>query len=190
MPHLIGKRMRLRAVEKTDIEIFCRWINDPEVTENLMLVFPMSRLEEERWYEKMLESPPSEHVMVIETSDPQKQGQWLTIGTCQFFDIDWRNRSGEVGIMIGEKAFWDQGFGTETMGLLLEHGFDTLNLHRVWLRVYAKNPRAIRAYEKAGFIHEGVFRQGHYQHGQYFDVHLMSVLKAEWQAAYSTDQQA
>lgn len=181
MPHLIGKRIRLRAAEKTDIDTFCRWINDPEVTENLMLAFPMSRVEEERWYENMLQQPPSEHVMVIEIRDTKSSAGWLAIGTCQFMNIDWRNRSGEVGIMIGEKANWNQGYGTETMRLLLDHGFKTLNLNRVWLQVYSKNQRGIRSYEKAGFVHEGSFRQAHYQHGQYYDVHLMSVLKHEWQ---------
>jgi len=180
MPHLIGKRIRLRAAEKTDIDTFCRWINDPEVTENLMQVFPMSRVEEEHWYEHMLQQPPSTHVMVIEVREGTQPADWRAIGNCSFVSIDWRNRSAEVGIMIGEKTLWDHGFGTETMHLLIKHGFNTLNLHRIWLQVYAKNQRGIRAYEKAGFVHEGVFRQAHYQHGRYYDIHLMSILKEEW----------
>lgn len=181
MPHLIGSRIRLRAADKTDIDGFLTWVNDPEVTENLMLVWPMSRIEEERWYENMLERPTSEHVLVIDIKNREHPGEWRAIGTCQFIQFDWRNRSAELGIMIGEKSCWNQGYGTETMQLLLEHGFNTLNLHRIWLQVYAKNTRGIRAYEKAGFIHEGKFRQAHYQHGRYYDVHLMSVLKDEWQ---------
>ncbi len=180
MPHLFSKRIRLRAAEKADIDGFLRWVNDPEVTENLMLVSPMSRVEEERWYENMLAQHPSEHVFVIETKPDAPDGTWQAIGTCQFLSIDWRNRASEVGIMIGEKAFWNRGFGTETMQLLLEHGFNTLNLNRIWLQVYDKNQRGIRAYEKAGFVYEGKFRQAHYQHGRYYDVHLMSVLKEEW----------
>jgi RimJ/RimL family protein N-acetyltransferase len=188
MPHLLGPRIRLRAAEKSDIDAFLRWINDPEVTENLMLVSPMSRVEEERWYENMINQPPSEHVLVIEIKDEEKSAGWIAIGTCQFTSIDWRNRSGEVGIMIGEKSFWDHGYGTEAMGVLLEHGFNTLNLHRVWLQVYAKNQRGIRAYEKAGFSYEGKYRQAHYQHGQYYDVHLMSVLKSEWRQTHPSDR--
>lgn len=188
MPHLIGNRIRLRAAEKSDIDTFLRWINDPDVTENLMLAYPMSRFEEDRWYENMMQQPPSEHVLVIETKHPEKPGDWHATGTCQFINIDWRNRSGEVGIMIGEKSLWDQGYGTEAMQLLLKHGFNTLNLHRVWLQVYAKNQRGIRAYEKAGFINEGIFRQAHYQHGRYYDVHLMSVLKQEWQEPDAKDR--
>jgi diamine N-acetyltransferase len=189
MPHLIGTRIRLRAAEKTDIDSFINWINDPDVTENLMLVSPMSRIEEERWYENMLQRPPHEHVLVIDIKDAEHPGEWRAIGTCQFIQFDWRNRSAELGIMIGEKSFWNQGYGTETMRLLLEHGFNTLNLHRVWLQVYAKNARGIRAYEKAGFIHEGKFRQAHYQHGMYYDVHIMSAIKQEWESIHTENGQ-
>ena len=180
MAHLFGPRCRLRAVEKTDVELFLKWMNDPEVTENLVNVGPLSTIEEERWIENMLKSHPAEHAMVIDIEDHTKPGSYRAIGNCQLIDIDWRNRSAELGIMIGEKSCWDKGYGSEVVGIMLMHGFNTLNLHRIWLRVYEKNKRGIRAYEKAGFVYEGKFRQAHYQHGQYFDVHLMSVLKSEW----------
>ena len=180
MPYLYAKRIRLRAAEKEDITAFLRWVNDEDVTENLLLTAPMSRFEEEQWYDSMMKKPASEHVLVIEVKDPSPGQDYRLIGTCQFHNIDWRNRSAEIGIMIGEKSFWDQGYGTETMRLLLQHGFNTLNMHRIWLQVYAKNKRGIRAYEKAGFIHEGKYRQAEFQHGVYQDVHLMSVLVDEW----------
>jgi RimJ/RimL family protein N-acetyltransferase len=66
------------------------------------------------------------------------------------------------------------------MRLLLKHGFETLNLHRIFLRVYETNPRAIRTYEKVGFVHEGRMRQALYRQGQYHDILLMSVLRPEW----------
>jgi len=182
MPHLHGERIRLRAAEKEDIKAFLRWVNDPEVTEHLLLVSPMSRFEEEQWYELMMKQPVNEHVLVIDIKDQSPQGDYRPIGTCQFHNIDWRNRSAEIGILIGEKSFWDQGYGSETMRLMLDHGFGTWNLHRIWLQVYEENKRGIRAYEKAGFQYEGKYRQAHYQHGRYYDVHLMSVLKEEWKA--------
>ena len=180
MPHLHGQRIRLRAAEREDITIFLRWINDEEITENLELIYPMSRAEEEQWYQNMLEKPAAEHVMAIEMKPSLQEEAFIPIGTCQFFNFDWRNRSGELGIMIGEKAYWDQGYGTETMELLLKHGFNTLNLHRVWLQVFTHNKRAIHVYEKVGFKYEGKFRQAHYLHGKYVDIYLMSVLKQEW----------
>jgi RimJ/RimL family protein N-acetyltransferase len=86
-----------------------------------------------------------------------------------------------VGIFIGDKKYWSLGYGTEAMKLVLKHGFETLNLNRIFLRVYENNPRAIRSYEKAGYVHEGRMRQGHYQDGQYVDVLFMSVLRSEWE---------
>jgi len=180
VPILQGERIRLRAAEREDIPIFLKWINDEEITENLELLYPMSRTEEEQWYDKMLTRPDAEHIMVIEVQQTSKGETNIPIGTCKFFNIDWRNRSSELGIMIGEKAFWNQGFGTETMRLLLRHGFSTLNLHRIWLQVFANNKRAIHVYEKVGFKHEGIFRQAYYKHGSYVDIQLMSVLKNEW----------
>jgi len=82
--------------------------------------------------------------------------------------------------MIGEKNYWNQGYGTESITLLLKHGFETLNLNRIMLRVYEDNPRAIRCYEKAGFVHEGRLREARYFEGVYRDVMLMSVLRREW----------
>lgn len=84
--------------------------------------------------------------------------------------------------MIGDKSYWDKGYGTEVMGLLLSHGFDTLNLNRIYLRVYVSNPRAIRSYEKAGFTLEGRLREAVFQRGAYGDVLIMSALRSEWDA--------
>jgi RimJ/RimL family protein N-acetyltransferase len=84
--------------------------------------------------------------------------------------------------MIGDKRHWNKGLGTEAMQLLLKHGFETLNLHRIYLRVFANNPRAIRSYEKAGFVVDGRLREAHFADGVYIDDLLMSVLRPEWQA--------
>ena len=67
------------------------------------------------------------------------------------------------------------------MLLILKHGFENLNLHRLWLRVFETNLRAVRSYEKAGFTKEGKFRQAQFIDGIYVDVMIMSVLKTEWQ---------
>ena len=83
--------------------------------------------------------------------------------------------------MIGEKQFWDLGFGTEAMHLLCKVGFEMLNLHRIMLRVLSDNARAIKAYEKVGFVHEGTLREANFKNGKYIDMHVMSILRSEWQ---------
>ncbi|MBM3145470.1 MAG: GNAT family N-acetyltransferase [Chloroflexi bacterium] len=174
---IYGDGIRLRAIDKDDLPLFVEWLNDPEVRHGLMIYLPLSQTEEEQWFDAMLKRPQEEHPLVIEVND---QEQWIPVGDCGLFGINWRVRSAEVGIVIGDKSRWNQGYGVKAVRLLLQHGFGTLNLNRIFLRVYENNPRAVRSYEKAGFVQEGCMRQAHYQDGQYFDVILMSVLRQEW----------
>lgn len=179
MSMIFGERVRLRAVEREDVKHFYEWVNDPEVTRGLSMYLPMSSVEEEKWFERVQTRDPHEKPLAIEARDGEG---WKLIGDCGVFDVEWVNRSAELGIMIGDKSVWNQGFGTEVMLLLLRHCFETLNLNRVFLRVYAGNGSAQRAYVKAGFVEEGRMRQAVYKRGQYDDIILMSVLSSEWAA--------
>lgn len=172
-----GQRIRLRHTELADIPRFVEWLNDPEVRQGISMYLPISQAEEEQWFENLLKRPQEERPLVVEA---HTGATWTMIGNTSFFNFDWRNRSAEVGIFIGDKSQWNKGYGTETMQLLLRHGFNTLNLHRIFLRVFESNPRAIRSYEKAGFVEEGQMRQAEYQDGAFIDVLLMSVLRSEW----------
>jgi diamine N-acetyltransferase len=179
---IYGERIRFRAIEKPDLPHFVAWLNDPEVKQGLLLYNPLSLTEEEDWYERMLARPLDEHVMAIEarlTDIDDNKDTWKLIGSLAFFSIDWRVRSAELGILIGDKAYWNRGFGTEAVRLLVQYGFNTLNLNRIFLHVFATNPRAIRAYEKAGFKLEGRERQAEFRDGQYIDVLRMSRLRED-----------
>jgi len=174
---IYGERIRLRAPEREDLPKFVDWLNDPEVREGISIVLPFSQAEEEIWFDEMIKRPAPEHPMAIEIREADG---WTMVGTCGFHEIYWRNRSAEVGILIGDKTRWNLGYGTEVMRLLLNHGFQTLNLNRISLQVFENNPRAIRTYKKVGFRREGVKRQAMYLSGQYHDIILMSVLRSEW----------
>jgi RimJ/RimL family protein N-acetyltransferase len=177
MSIIYGKRIRLRAVEREDVQKFHEWVNDPEVTRNLGLYLPMSMQDETSWFEGLGKRDPNEKPLAIEV---RKGKGWKLIGNCGAVGIDTINRSAELGIMIGAKDEWNKGYGAEAMILLLLHGFETLNLHRIFLRVYAENVRAVRSYEKAGFVLEGRMREAVYKHGKYDDALIMSVLRSEW----------
>ncbi len=191
---IYGTRIRLRAPERSDIPRFVTWLNDPEVIPGLARVYPFSSAEEEDWFDNMLKLPPDRHPLVIEIRVPGNRpvgavssppdimpvdDEWVPIGNCGFSEIDWRCRQAELGIVIGEKRLWNQGYGHESVELLVRHGFDTLNLHRIWLRVYANNHGAIHCYEKAGFVHEGRLREAMYKNGKYVDILIMSILENE-----------
>ena len=175
---IYSKRLRLRGAERADIPRFVDWLNDPEVIEHLLASYPISQASEERWFDSMLQRGPAEQVLVIETRIDKV---WVPLGNTSFMNVDWVNRHAEIGIFIGAKQYWNQGYGRETMRLMLRYGFNQMNLNRIYLRVHANNPRGIRAYEHAGFVHEGVLRQDVYRDGKYCDVLIMSVLMSEWQ---------
>ena len=170
-------RIRLRGVERADLPRFHEWLNDPDVREGLLVAMPLSMQDEEKWFDTAVQRPQAEKPLAIEIKDGDG---WRLIGDCAFFDFDWTSRCAEFGIMIGDKSVWDQGYGTETVGLLLKHGFESLNLNRIVLRVFDDNPRAIRAYQKSGFTHEGTLRQAAFKNDHYHDLHVMSVLRGEW----------
>lgn len=187
---ITGERIRFRGVERADLPVFVKWLNDPEVRQGILIHHPFSQAEEENWYEEMLKRPIDEHVLGIEvrlsseqtreTPAPDVEEHWKLIGSLAFTNFDWRNRSSEFGIMIGVKTYWNQGYGTEAVRLLVRHGFDTLNLNRIFLHVFENNPRAIRAYEKAGFVREGRLRQAEFTDGKYIDILVMSILKDDY----------
>ena len=184
MPKLYGNNVRLRAAERSDIPNFVRWFGDPEVTENLDMIGVMGIANEEIWFDDMIKRPAIEQVLVIEAkAEPLASTgseDWLPIGTIGLFNVNNFARNAELGISIGEKTYWNRGFGSEAIRILLNEGFYKYNLHRIELRVNARNYRAIKAYENVGFVHEGAKREATYRDGVYMDMLMMSVLRPEW----------
>ena len=87
---------------------------------------------------------------------------------------------GPLAISIGDPADTGHGYGTDAMRAIVGWAFDMLRLERIWLDVYAFNPRARVVYERLGFVHEGTSRHGAFRFGEYVDLDLMSILAGEW----------
>ncbi len=174
---IIGNNIRLRPLEKDDLSRCVAWLNDPEVRENLIYYSPISMGFELAWYETKLNGPVEELPFIIEINTEEG---WMPIGDTSFVSLNWRDRSVEIGIFIGNKQYWDHGYGTQVMRLMLHYGFNGLNLHRIYLHVFESNKRGIRAYEKAGFVLEGRLREARFKNGKYIDILIMSILHDEW----------
>lgn len=97
--------------------------------------------------------------------------------------IEWSHGTGWVGIGIGERDCWGKGYGTDAMRVLLRFAFEELNLYRVNLDVFEYNPRAIRSYEKVGFVHEGRQRGLLHRDKRRWDLIFMGILREEWENA-------
>ena len=174
---VLGRRVVLRRHRPDNIRAFVRWYSDPEVA-RLTRYQPtaLSADEIQRFfYSRILGTDFLAMAMHVRESD-------RLIGTCAFSQLDADNGSVLFHITIGEADAWGKGYGTEATELMLAHAFTRLPLHRVALTVFDFNTRAIRAYEKCGFVVEGRSREAIFRDGRYWDEIHMSVLADEWEA--------
>jgi RimJ/RimL family protein N-acetyltransferase len=173
-PFLIGPRLYFRPLEREDAPRLTAYINDPAVRRTLLMYRPMSVGQEQAWLDGL---GKDEHHVVVGIA---RQSDDALIGATGLHRIDSRGRHAELGLSLGDRSAWGQGFGTEATRMMLDYAFGTLNLNRVWLQVYASNAPAIRVYEKTGFRKEGVQREQHFLEGRYEDGVLMGILRSEW----------
>jgi len=165
---LLGKKCYLSPIDVNDVYKFVEWLNDLEVTKYLLLYPRIISMENEKDF---LEKLSKEHTYSIIDNYTDE-----LIGNCGFNDIDHINQTAEVGIFIGNKKFWNKGYGTEALSLLLDYGFKALNLHNIFLKAYSFNDRAIKAYEKTGFKIIGKKREALLRGKERYDIVLMDVL--------------
>lgn len=177
MPWLFGERIILREYRKADLEYMRKWRNNPEITNNLsdIFLFPHTENNTETYLNSMLEGREDHKGFVIAHKDTEEY-----IGQVDLFNLDWKNRVADLGIVIGVKELLGKGYGTEAILVLQEFVFNRMNLNRLQLDVHAFNERAIRSYIKCGFKEEGRSRERFYIHGEYVDSIHMSILKSEY----------
>jgi len=170
---LVGKKCYLSPMDVNDAEKYTEWLNDLEVSTGLGQVYEgILNVESEKEILKDLSQKHNYSVIDIETNE--------LIGSCGFSVIDNLNQTAENGIFIGNKKFWDKGYGTEAMILLMDYGFKALNLHNVLLRVFSFNERAIKCYEKIGFKTIGKRREALKRGDKIYDIIYMDILYDEF----------
>lgn len=173
-----GVNVNLRAIEKEDIPILNSLRNDEEVLTYLpsRLPLPVSQRAAELEYdEKSKRKHRTDAELLIETKDG------TVIGKCGTMETKWKNGETTVYIFTGGDEYRGKGYGTEAMRILVSYAFEQMNMNRVRLFVFAFNERAIKSYEKTGFVVEGRLRQELYRNGRYYDVIQMSILKREYE---------
>jgi len=173
---LEGENVKLTAIDDADIPIIEEWFNDirflrhydmvPAIPKNLKQVAEMI---------KYYNDSQEKYIFAVRTKDNNR-----IIGVAGFDEIIWSNGVSTVFIGIGNNEFTGKGFGTEAMRLLLDYGFNELNFYRIQLNVIAYNERAIKLYEKLGFIREGTLREFIFRDGKRYDMYVYGLLRHEW----------
>jgi len=166
----MGARIRLTPLEEADAPILFEWINDRALVELSSAFGAVSGADHRQWFDGIRQRPGT-HVFAIRRLDDP-----MLIGTCQLHGVHPIHRSAELQIRIGDARYRGQGLGTEVVRLLVAFGFDELHLHRISLHVFATNLAAQRAYEKAGFVREGLLKDAAFVGGRYVDTVTMAIL--------------
>ena len=174
---LLGDRIYLSPRSIEDAEKFTEWMNDFEVTDYTGRSCQIMSLEGERKYLQEDQNP--EATFSIVTIDEDK-----LIGTVGLERIDHINRTATLGIFIGDKDYLSKGYGTESIRLLLDYGFNYMNLHNIKLHLMSFNERALKCYKKCGFKETGRIRENRYINGKYYDTIAMDILENEFQENY------
>jgi RimJ/RimL family protein N-acetyltransferase len=170
-----GEQVNLRAVERADAPLIWRWWNDPEVMRHwgapeatVSLAEVGRRVEEWLDNEEIVGRPAC---LIVETLEGEAIGQVI------LSEYRPEARSVELSLMIGETAWWGQGYGTDLMKTVLGACFDAWNLHRVVVRSEASNERAHRLYRRCGFTHEATLRDAAFVDGRFEDVLVFGILE-------------
>lgn len=179
---LTGSRVVLRRHVPENLGAFRRWYADPEIARLARYQeAPMRPEEIERFFAARVVGPDAMAMAIHEHDDDR------LIGTCAFSQLDGDNGSALYHITIGEKDAWGHGYGTEATRMMLDHAFGTLGLHRIALYVFEFNERAIRAYQRCGFILEGRARESIHRDGRWWDELAMSVLEPDWRRIQASE---
>jgi len=177
---IIGKRIYLSPISIDDYKLYTEWVNDFEV--GLGVTFNKLVLNEESEksaLERLSKNGYNFGIVELETDK--------LIGNVGFPAIDQINRKATVGIFIGDKEYWNDGYGGEALSLLLDFGFNVLNLNSINLTVLEFNKPAIRCYEKIGFKEAGRLREAVIAGGQKFAEIKMDILAREFESPVLND---
>ncbi|HEY9187577.1 MAG TPA: GNAT family protein [Ignavibacteria bacterium] len=168
---IIGNKCYLSPIDRADVEEFTKWVNDLEVTRTLSIFNLNINYDVEL---DIIDKISKDHNYSIIDIKNDK-----LIGIVGLSNIDYLHRTAEIGIFIGDKSYWNKGYGEEAMKLLLKYSFSYLNLRNVMLRVYSYNHSAIKCYEKIGFKMIGKRRNAIQFDMKEHDIIFMDILNDE-----------
>jgi [ribosomal protein S5]-alanine N-acetyltransferase len=174
IPGLKGEKVRLVPVDKAmHLENAMKWFNDPEVVQYLILNTGVTRGMEEEWFDRMQKRETAFAWAILDETGRH-------IGFSEIDNIQWRRRLASTGTLIGDKAAWRKGYGTDSMRVRTHFAFEILGLHRLASGTRTDNIASQRALEKVGYKREGVARKAHFWGGQWYDIALYGILEDDY----------
>lgn len=169
-----GNLVGLRAIEKSDLMLMRDWRNIPSFRKNFREFRELNMKNQEVWHD-YISSSKNDFMFIIERLSDN-----LPIGVCGLIYINQIINSGDFSFYIGHNNSYidDEGYANDAAKLLINYGFDTLNLNKIWMELYEFDEMKISFFtEKHSFKVDGKLRQNCYESGKYYDSFIISLLK-------------
>lgn len=169
-----GKYVGLRAVEKDDLPLLRDWRNKPDFRKNFREVRELSLTDQENWFESLQSTKHINYMFIIVDLKTD-----MAIGAAGLLYINWIIRSGDFSFYIGENDIYveDDERTYEAAKLLIDYGFKSLNLHKIWMELYEFDDKKIDFFtKKFNFEKDGLLRDNCYENGKYWNSWIISLL--------------
>lgn len=163
---ITGEKIIIKGISKESAEQIYKIVNKEEFRSLTGTLYPVSEYEHEEWIKRVTCNSEQKLFTVLckETNN--------FLGTIGLKNFDEKNRNAELFINLDSPG----GYGTDSVKTLVTYCFKHLNIHKIYLKVFEYNKKAISCYEKAGFVREGVLVEQHFNDGHYSDVIIMGIL--------------
>jgi len=171
---LKGEKVNLRPLRKsTDFESFWRWNNDPEVRRYYGIYLPATERKVKELFD-FLTHKSGQIAFGIETLEGN------LIGLMTLLKINEKDQTAISDALIGEKEYWNKGYGTDAKMILLDYAFNTLNLRKIDSSIASHNKRSLQYNLHCGYKIEAVRKQQIFLRGRYIDEIWLAVFKPDW----------
>jgi len=170
-----GKLVGLRAVEREDLSMLRDWRNNPEFRKNFREVRELNMANQEIWFQKSCVNNPNDFMFIIQRLNDNKP-----IGAAGLLYINWIIRSADFSFYIGEKNTYidEVGYAQDAADLLIDYGFNTLNLHKIWMELYEFDKKKIDFFtKKFHFEVDGKLRDNCFEGGRFYNSYIISLIR-------------
>jgi len=170
-----GKYVGLRALERKDLPLLMKWRNQPSMRKFFRETDEINSFKQENWFEHVMSKTSVHKMFAIVKVDTNE-----LLGACGLCYIDWVNRSADFSIYLGYKDLYiDDTLAIEAAKLMREHGFNVLNLHRLWAEIYSIDEAKKEFFKTLNFTFDGTHRETYWYEGKWHDSLYYSSLSTD-----------
>ena len=172
---LAGKKVSLRALEEDDLSILLNWRNKKHIRKTTREYKLLNMINQKKWFDSIHSKNPPQDIIFGIIDKKLK-----LIGFSGLTYIDWKNRHSEISIYFAKEGWQKSPEGKEALKLIINYGFNELNLHRLWVEIFAIAKANIYLYENMNFTKEGTLRDKVWRDGKWWDSYIYSKLSHEF----------